>query len=153
MGMDVIGKSPASEQGQYFRSSLWWWHPLWLYCEKIAPDLIPADNLGHSNDGWGLDEHAARTLADRLAGAIASGKTQRFEEGYAAYLKALSLEPCKICGGTGYRAESSNTGPLLCNGCGGKGKVPDFATQYPFSVENVREFAAFLRECGGFSIC
>jgi hypothetical protein len=28
-----------------------------------------------------------------------------------------------------------------------------FPTFCPFSVENVREFAAFLRDCGGFSIC
>jgi hypothetical protein len=26
-------------------------------------------------------------------------------------------------------------------------------TRYPFAVENVREFVAFLRECGGFEIC
>jgi hypothetical protein len=87
MSMDVIGKSPASEQGRCFSSNVWWWHPLWLYCREIAPDLIPADNSGHSNDSWGLDEHAARVLADHLAGALASGETQGFEEGYRATSK------------------------------------------------------------------
>lgn len=51
MGMDVIGQSPVSERGEYFRNNVWWWHPLWEYCERLAPDLIPSDNLGHYNDG------------------------------------------------------------------------------------------------------
>jgi hypothetical protein len=128
---------------------------LWQYCEKIAPDLIPANNLGHSNNGWGLDEPASRALADRLAGALAAGETQDYEERYTASLKALPLEPCTICGGTGHRAEPPCTGPGLryCNGCDGKGKVPNSATQSSFSVETVREFEVFLRECGGFVIC
>ena len=48
---------------------------MWWYCEEIASDLIPADNLGHFNDGWGLEECAAPTLADRLDQALASGET------------------------------------------------------------------------------
>jgi hypothetical protein len=52
-------------------------------------------------------------------------------------------------------ANPPQTGPgtLVCNACHGKGAVPHFATHYPFSEENVQEFAAFLRECGGFRIC
>lgn len=53
MGMDVFGQSPISERGEYFRNSVWWWHPLWEYCERLAPDLIPHDNPGHYNDEIG----------------------------------------------------------------------------------------------------
>jgi hypothetical protein len=42
---------------------------------------------------------------------------------------------------------------LLCNACDGKGEVPDVETHYPFDEDNVREFAGFLRVCGGFRIC
>lgn len=154
MGMDVFGKSPISERGRYFRNNVWWWHPLWDYCESIAPDIIPQSNLGHSNDGWGLGSRAARKLADRLAAALASGETEQYAQSYAAFLKALPDEPCTICGGTGKRAEPPHTGPgpLPCNGCNGSGRTPHFDTHYPFSVENVREFEAFLRDCGGFEI-
>ncbi|MCE4369721.1 hypothetical protein [Xanthomonas hortorum] len=155
MGMDVYGKAPVSERGTYFRNNVWWWHPLWRYCEEMAPDLIPDDNLGHSNDGWGLDGEEAVALADRLAAALASGATGRYAKRYQETLDALPLEPCTICDASGHRAEPPQTGPgpRLCNGCNGTGKVPNFATHYPFSAENVREFEAFLRDSGGFSIC
>jgi hypothetical protein len=44
MGMDVFGKAPTRKVGEYFRSNVWYWHPLWHYCEEIAPDIIPSDN-------------------------------------------------------------------------------------------------------------
>ena len=28
MGMDVYGRRPKSERGEYFRNNIWWWHPL-----------------------------------------------------------------------------------------------------------------------------
>ena len=31
-----------------------------------------------------------------------------------------------------------------CNGCGGEGKVASWEASYPFSAENVQEFAEFL---------
>ncbi|MFC4252941.1 hypothetical protein [Sinimarinibacterium flocculans] len=155
MGMDVFGKAPTSEQGTYFRNNVWWWHPLWQYCEEIAPDLIPPDNLGHSNDGWGLGSDDAIALADRLASTLASGETERYAKRYVAYLETLPPQRCDICGGTGKRAEPPQIGPgpLNCNSCSGAGTVPHFDTHYPFSIENVREFEAFLRTCGGFEIC
>jgi hypothetical protein len=153
--MDVYGKAPVSEKGEYFRNNIWWWHPLWRYCEHLAPDLIPENNLGHSNDGWGLNRRKSQALADRLAAALDSGETEQHAQAYKAYLDSLPPEPCRICGGTGHRAPPPETGPgsLSCNGCNGQGSVTNFSTHYPFSVENVREFEAFLRDCGGFRIC
>ena len=154
MGMDVFGKSPTSERGKYFRNNVWWWHPLWDYCERLAPDIIPSDNLGHSNDGWGLSNRAALKLADRLATALASGATEQYAQCYVAYLESLPDEPCTVCGATGKRAAPPAIGPGTqpCNCCNGSGHTPSFEKPYPFSVENVREFEAFLRECGGFNI-
>lgn len=155
MGMDVIGRSPISEHGKYFRNNVWWWHPLWQYCEQVASDIIPDRNLGHSNDGWGLGHRASIALADRLALALESGHTADYEQRRSDHLASLPHEPCDICGATGKRAEppSIGPGPLPCNGCGGTGTRPSFETHYSFSVENLREFEAFLRDCGGFRIC
>jgi hypothetical protein len=155
MGMDIYGNAPRSETGRYFRNNVWWWRPLWEYCENVAADIIPADNLGHSNDGWGLDDAGALALAERLRYATEQGHTRAYAGLYRARLSSLSPEPCDICGATGHRANPPQTGPgtLVCNACHGKGAVPHFATHYPFSEENVQEFAAFLRECGGFRIC
>ncbi|WP_124625771.1 hypothetical protein [Burkholderia sp. Bp9012] len=154
MGMDVFGKAPTSKVGRYFRSNVWCWHPLWRYCEKIAPDIIPRNNLGHSNDGWGLDARGASALAERLARALASGETAQYERAHEAALAALPLVPCTICGGTGNRAEPPHVGPgpLHCNGCDGEGRTPHFSTYYHFSTEFLGKFEMFLRHCGGFKI-
>jgi hypothetical protein len=153
MSIKVFGRTPASERGYQFRSNIWEWKPLWQYCKSIAPDLIPADNLGHSN-GWGLNERDALFLAERLDDALASGETRRHEECRKARLDALPPETCMLCGGTGRRAPSSPTdpGPLLCKVCGGSGKVANSETDFSFSTENVREFLTFLWNCGGFQI-
>ncbi|NIF54862.1 hypothetical protein [Burkholderia sp. Ax-1724] len=155
MGMDVIGRSPVSSTGEYFRNNVWWWHPLWQYCERIAPDIIPRNNLGHSNDGWGLGHQASVALAARLDSAIRKGHTTAYARARETHLASLPAESCSICGGSGMRAEPPAIGPgtLTCNGCNGMGHRPNFETNYPFSVENVREFIAFLRDCGGFRIC
>ena len=154
MGMDVYGKAPVSEKGEYFRNSVWWWHPLWQYCEQLAPDLITRNNLGHSNDGWGLNRHKSLKLADRLAAALDAGETEQYALQRKLCLESLPPEKCSICDGTGYRVKppATGAGSMQCNGCSGQGTVPNFNTNYPFSTENVREFEAFLRDCGGFRI-
>ena len=40
-----------------------------------------------------------------------------------------------------------------CNACNGIGTKPSMMGDYPFSAENVKEFAQFLIDCGGFQIC
>ena len=107
MGMDVYGKNQESEKGSYFRNNVWWWRPLWNYCEELHGDITRKVDSGYSNDGDGLD-----------ADAIILGRTHGD-----------------------------------CNACHGHGKVQHFATNYPFAVDNVREFAEFLIECDGFEIC
>lgn len=155
MGMDVYGNSPTSEIGRYFRNNIWYWHPMWTYCAAVAPDIIPASNLGHFNDGWGLDNHAALKLAECLSAALLSGHTEQYEQKYQQRLDSLPLEPCTICGATGKRAEPPvvGSGSRPCTYCDGTGKVRSFQARSPFSTDNVREFEAFLRDCGGFKIC
>ncbi|MDR5647964.1 hypothetical protein, partial [Burkholderia cenocepacia] len=102
-----------------------------------------------------LGHRASVALAARLEFAISEGHAAAYEQARQEHLSSLPPEPCDICGATGKRAAPPAVGPgeLHCNGCGGAGSRPNFETNYPFSVENVREFAAFLRDCGGFRIC
>ena len=154
MGMDVNGRKPKSKVGEYFRNNVWWWRPLWMFCEDIAPDLIPKDNLGHSNDGWGLNCTHSLQLAERLTELLDAGEVKKYEEGYTKMLKETPLQECTICGGTGQRLPppKCGAGDQPCNGCGETGKREADSTHYPFSEENVKIFRDFLRECGGFSI-
>lgn len=108
MGMDVFGKQPRSKTGEYFRNSIWWWHPLADYILENSPqELTSKCRYWHSNDGDGLDDEDSKKLADHLQQLIDSGHT------------AASAGRYGRC----------------------------------FSVDNVQEFADFLRDCGGFEIC
>ncbi|SLH40554.1 Uncharacterised protein [Mycobacteroides abscessus subsp. massiliense] len=78
---------------------------------------------------------------------ISSGYVGQYAKEYAERLDALADEQCRYCDSTGIREGQR------CNVCRGDGKVRPSETWYPFSEENVREFAEFLEGCGGFEIC
>ncbi len=157
MGMDVIGKDPESPKGEYFRNNVWSWRPLWDYCLDVGGDIIPADGVmaGQFNDCWGLDAEPARKLGRRLHDKLNTGHTKKYAAERKHRLDNLPDEACSICGGTGRRAAPPKTGPgtMPCNGCRGTGKSRPWATEYPFAEDNVREFADFLEDSGGFEIC
>lgn len=172
MGMDVMGNDPKSEKGSYFRNNVWWWHPLWDYCQSLHEDIAGKVEYGHSNDGDGLDGDDAYHLGERLLSDIENGVTAEYETRYREHLASLPLNDCQWCKGTGIRTDEVGmehgmpdreleeaTAIIVgrthgyCNGCNGIGKEASWATNYPFSVDNVREFAEFLLDCGGFSIC
>jgi hypothetical protein len=180
MGMDVYGKNPTSETGKYFRNNVWWWRPLWDYCVLIGGAGGPGKDgpingdtarAGHFNDGRGLGKKGSLVLAELLQTEVDAGRTAEYAKKRDAELDALPDQDCKICGGTGSRSPAPvcGPGPVPCNGCvtwesdasgdptkakrkPGNGKVRPPEASYPFSVDNVREFIAFLRDSGGFEI-
>jgi len=162
MGMDVYGREPISEVGSYFRNNVWWWRPLWNYCITQYPELTEEVVDGHSNSGDGLDAKNAYQLGKKLQEDIDSGVVAQYEKEYNEYIQSLPLKQCEYCEGTGLRYNQMvvpatgtvpcGSGPTTCNSCSGEGRVKDFATNYPFSVENVQEFSKFLVCSGGFNI-
>jgi hypothetical protein len=172
MGMDVMGNNPISDRGDYFRNNVWWWRPLADYCLDNHGDIAEKCEYWHSNDGDGLDAYDSERLAQRLFADIESGKVDEYERRYNEERAALPRRECIWCDSTGIRTdgigqeqgmptrELSPEVQILtgrthgwCNGCDGIGTQESLAMSYPFSKENVQEFAHFLAECGGFSIC
>ena len=165
MGMDVFGKNATTEAGGYFRNNVWWWRPLADFLTTTYPELTSGCTYWHSNDGDGLDAAGAIALADALDRDLANGRVTAYADQYEAEIAALPDSECDLCTGTGIRTDEIGvqhglnvprdpiTGKGGCNGCQGTGRRENWGKSYPFSVENVREFAAFLRECGGFEIC
>ena len=151
MGMDVYGTDPKNEKGEYFRNNVWYWHPLWEYCQEQHSDLAMKVENGHSNDGDGLDETDALNLGMLLKQDLVSGKVQAYKDNYEQKLASLPMSKCDHCSGTGIRNDEYVKG--TCNACSGEGKVKHFSTNYPFDVDNVKEFSEFLVNSGGFSIC
>jgi hypothetical protein len=172
MGMDVYGKNAKTEKGEYFRNNVWWWHPLWDYCLNLHGDIAGQVDSGHSNDGDGLNEEDAHKLGLALMSDLEDGTTAEYEREYREQLALLPMNECNWCEGTGIRSDAvgiENGMPTKeleediaivvgrthgwCNSCRGNGKVVPWMANYPFSTENVREFAEFLLNCGGFEIC
>lgn len=170
MGMDVMGLNPTEDTGEYFRNNVWWWRPLWNYCVHVAPELCEDVN-GNYNDGDGLDAESSKELARILHNEIASGRTEEYRKAYYNYLSRLPRHRCEHCDGTGIRTDEvgvdhgmpsrelePETAALLgrshgwCNACAGEGMQEAWDTNYPFSVENVEEFANFVEHSGGFAI-
>jgi DnaJ-class molecular chaperone len=150
MGFDVYGKAARSEKGEYFRNNVWWWRPLAEYVLGSVEMSQEEQEEWHSNSGQKVSAKTASRIADRLCALIASGETAQYQERYEAELAALPLETCELCRGTGRRNDEFAKGE--CNGCDGKGQRQAWATHYPFSVENVKDFADFCRDSGGFEI-
>ena len=114
-------------KGVYFRNNVWAWRPLWNYCYAVADGLIDEDTFqrGHENSGAGLNKADSIKLGKLLLEEIAEGRTKLQEISYTVQCEQKAKDN------------------------------PDdkFANSYPFSEGNVKRFAEFLLECGGFEIC
>lgn len=112
--------------GVYFRNNCWWWRPLWNFCGHHCPELIDEETYlsGHHNDGAGLNAEDSVKLGTKLLALIEDGTAEAHE-------KEIIL---------------SNEEAMA--------KDPDnsLAGAYPFSVDNVKEFANFCIQSGGFEI-
>lgn len=172
MGMDVYGKKPANEVGQYFRRNVWGWRPLWQYVEDTHPEIAELVEYPQSNDGDGLNSTQSKKLAKLLVEDLANGTALAYIESRNKYLAELERPTCDLCEGTGIRTDEvgkQNGMPerelptemaLLtgrthgyCNGCGGEGKKDAWETNYYLDLDDITEFADFLANCGGFEIC
>jgi hypothetical protein len=172
MGMDVIGVNPTTKRGEYFRNNVWWWRKLADYCLENHGDIAEKCEYWHSNDGDGLNADDSVALAERLLDDIANGRVDEYARSYNEWRASLPREDCNFCNGTGIRTDRVGCQHGMperelpvevqilverthgyCNGCGGIGTRESFMASYPFSKDNVEEFAHFLAECGGFQIC
>ena len=137
--------------GHYFRNNCWWWRPLWNYCHNVAPDLIDEKLFedGHSNSGAGLDDKGAKKLGQLLLQEINNGNTIRYQAEYQQWIDDLPDDICSHCNGN----NRGNNKMKDCRICGGTGKTKNWNKSYPFDIDNVREFAEFCLQSGGFRIC
>lgn len=160
MGMDVYGKKPKNQQGEYFRSNVWYWHPLWDCLDQLHPTICQKCESPHDNSGSGLNAKDSITLAKLLKKDLEDGTIKAYIEQYELYMDTLPLEECTYCDRLGVRTwkESDANGQTVevtkeCNSCRGTLKVSNFATHYHMDYDLIVEFQQFLENCGGFQIC
>jgi len=143
----------ATNPGIYFRNNVWHWRPLWGFiCQQIAPNILTdKDKLnGEYNDGYAINAIKAIYIADRIDALDKEGMLKKYQDDYDKTIAELPNETCKICEGAGFRVIQNDKEE--CHNCNGKGHRPNFAKHYPFDANNIRNFAKFARESGGFTI-
>ena len=143
--------------GTYFRNNVRSWRPLWHFVTAVCDNILTEKDIesGSYNDGHKISKTKANKIAKRLHRMIESGYVKEYEEGYKKHLASLEQVDCDTCDATGKRQEPPTTGAgdVECNGCNGTGKKDDWAKSYPFDEDNVRQFANFCMNSGGFRIC
>ena len=143
--------------GTYFRNNVWWWRPLWNFVSATCDNILTEKDIegGNWNDGHKISKTKAGKIARKLYKLIETDQVKAYESRYKKDLASLEQVDCEICDATGSRQEPPKTGAgdRECNGCNGTGKTDDWAKSYPFSEDNVRQFANFCANSGGFTIC
>lgn len=170
MGMDVFGKHPTSEEGRYFRRSVWGWRPLAQCLTTLAPKETAGCRYWQSNDGDGLDAAGSIRLAAKIKALQGRGMIRAYVKTRNEALDRLPDEPCRFCDGSGVRRDKVGVEmgqPSLvigdpthprhgetgwCNGCDGVGHVRPHEAAYTLDEEDVEDFRRFLEACGGFEI-
>ena len=161
-------KSKYQEEvvGDYFRNNVWWWRPLASYVIKFTGCIDENDQVAWSeNGGHEVDDQTAKQIHNQLKVLIESGHTKKFENDYEKErLKAekhndkVEKELEKFCKSVEKKLGKTNLAPMnFPKADHDKWEriyhKKKWHASYPFSVENVKEFAEFCRFSGGFKIC
>jgi hypothetical protein len=134
MGMDVYGRNPRSQAGEYFRANVWSWRPIHaLICELCSDllDEITIEGLAF-NDGAGPEDHETCTEM-----------AQRFEAWMEEHIEGQKMDSdLRITKEGRFVSEREIA------------ENPDMETESPYEVsdDHLKEWITFLRECGGFEV-
>lgn len=151
MGFDLLGLRAKSERGEYFRNNIAGWHPLAEYVLSYV-DIPEKEAKGWNyNDGTVISKKTAILIADTIECLLAQGHPQRYEKEQREQLAQLPLERCTGCNGSGVWRDG--TVKETCSACAGTGRLSPWQTHDLLDVENLKEFAEFCRDSGGFMIC
>lgn len=140
MGYDIYGKMPTAPEGKYYRSNIWYWPPFVAMCRRLAPRESKGCKGWDTNGGHGLNAADAIRLANRLDELLADGTI-------AAYIEDTGEPPVTELQGNALKLIRAFTKTLG----GGEVNAPGLAAP-AVSEEDVRDFIAFLKTCGGFQI-
>jgi hypothetical protein len=154
--------------GEYFRNNVWWWRPLWAYVCEHAGELLndKDEEYGQSNDAHIISNKKANYIGIKLLDLVNSGHTEEYQK---EYMKGYNIakednkeieKACKILQEIVKAKLKSETAIAPCD-YPEKEKADwdelqsqkNWNSSYPFSAENVEEFAHFCMESGGFRIC
>ena len=140
-----------SNPGVYFRNNVWWWRPLWefvcMHCDDFMTDEQKTG--GSYNDGRLIDQETAAKIGTKLEILLKDGTVKRWEK----HIKTRNEEIKKKYAEWEGDKSKLDPGQLRLIERGEEMKAERFSANYPFSQDNVENFAKFCLESGGFEIC
>ena len=164
---DADTKYHKKVPGEYFRNNVWWWRPLWEYTCYYAGELLSDEDkeMGHSNSGHRINKKKAGYIGIKLLDLVNSGHAKDYEDEHMKKLEIAKEHNKEIEKASEILQEivkaklKSETSIAPCD-YPEKEKADwdelqsqrNWDDSYPFSVENVEEFAHFCMESGGFEI-
>lgn len=137
MGMDVWGLKPSSPAGRYFRANIWSWRPIHELNAKLCGDLLDEETLQKMtfNDGAGpTDPDVCKKMAER------------FEQWLEHHTEGHQLDLGLRVTSEGRFVPPNEVATLPAE------EVQELRSPYAVEDEHLKEWVAFLRDCGGFEV-
>ena len=160
MGVDISGRKPKTEEGDYFASNWWGWRPILAISEAamINSKLDYDTSYWGSNDGKGL---STQKQCDKLADAIELLISNNYNEYLTEDDDRIYIVMGSWCeAGTGQFVPSEFTaslneqyeyGDILYTPVvAANGTMVE--SSYSTSLGRLKQWIIFLRNCGGFKI-
>ena len=164
--ISALDKFERENKGYYFRNNNWWWRPLanFVINNTLCVDKEDIEKW-QMNDGHMVNKETAEQIANQLYHLIEIGEVKRHEEELAKVAKVAREHNKKI------QLKMEALEKKVKEVTGKEDIAPmeypkdfkkewdklwadkDWRDSYPFSVSNVKEFADFCKESGGFEIC
>ena len=160
---DTLNEWETNNPGIYFRNNVWWWRPLWSYVVDSCPFLTEDEaQAGGWNDGKEIDEIKALLIASTLEDLIETGATKKHEKEYEDNRKKIESKNKLIQNKMDKITEivKEKYGELAPKDYPEPHRTEwtklleskDWGGSYPFDEDNVKKFALFCKESGGFEI-
>lgn len=162
-----LEKFESENKGYYFRNNVWWWRPLAEYVLEQTKVITSKKKIqGFSyNDGVAISATEAEQIAKQLYFLLQSGHTEHYAKQYEEKriiaekhnaivqkkLDEIALEAEKITGKKDLAP--ANFPKDIYKKWDETYQEKEWIENYPFSVDNVKEFADFCKDSGGFTIC
>jgi hypothetical protein len=132
MGYDLYGQKPKNEKGEYFRNNIWWWRRIWVFVVTHCDFLTDKEKMaGNDNGGRKIVIPKAEKIAKRLRALIEDGTAAAYEKEIKTLIKS--------------EAKKNKVKK-------GQFHTKNWDANYPFTVENLKEFITFVENSGGFRI-
>jgi len=164
MGFDLYGNS-KNKKGEYFRNNVWWWRRLADYvCEYTGVVDEKDKKQWQFNDGHEVSKEEAEQIANQLEHLIKIGHAQKYADQVTREMKVAKATNAKVQKlfeklekkveeATGRTRLAPSQYPKKYKDEWDKTyRLKDSRGDYPFTINNVKEFIEFCRNSNGFRI-